>query len=106
MYPVRKMCKRIHLPVVIRLAVTNLWHSERGSCFLLFIILLLFLYKIYFLLFMCLKFLPENFNLDFYPLHFTNIYTCRVTTTSRVCGGLDHCFLKCYVKIIYVILYM
>ena len=29
----------------------------------------------------------ENLNLSFCPTHPTNIYTCGVTITQRVCGG-------------------
>ena len=34
-----------------------------------------------------MKFSPEDLNLDSYPPHFTNTYTCEVTITLRVCGG-------------------
>ena len=37
---------------------------------------------------MCVKLPPRNLNLNPYPPHSTNIYTCRVTITLRVCGGI------------------
>ena len=36
---------------------------------------------------MCVKLSPGDLNPGPYPLHFTNIYTCRVTTTLRVRSG-------------------
>ena len=36
---------------------------------------------------MCVKFPPEDLNLDPYPPHPTSTYTCGVTNTPRVCGG-------------------
>ena len=35
---------------------------------------------------MCVKLSPRDLNPDPYPLHFTNIYTYKVTTISKVCG--------------------
>ena len=35
---------------------------------------------------MCVKFPSRNLNPDSYPLHFTNTYTCEVTTAQRVRG--------------------
>ena len=37
---------------------------------------------------MCVKLLSGNLNSDPYPLHPTNIYTCRVTTALRVRSGM------------------
>ena len=36
---------------------------------------------------MCVKLFPGDLNPDPYPPHPTSIYTCGVTTASRVCSG-------------------
>ena len=41
---------------------------------------------------MCVKLPPGDLNPDTYPLHPTSIYTCGVTTVSRV--RVDQTFLK------------
>ena len=38
---------------------------------------------------MCVKLPLEDLNLDPYPPHPTNTYTCRVTITPKVCGGIN-----------------
>ena len=37
---------------------------------------------------MCVKLPSGDLNHSPYSSHLTNIYTCRVTIASRVCGGL------------------
>ena len=37
---------------------------------------------------MCVKLLPGDLITSPYPPHPTNTYTCGVTTTLRVCGGI------------------
>ena len=36
---------------------------------------------------MCVKLSPRDLNFGFYSSHPIIIYTCEVTTTSKVCGG-------------------
>ena len=37
---------------------------------------------------MYVKFSPENLNLESYPPHPTNTYTCKVTIVPRMCGDM------------------
>ena len=39
---------------------------------------------------MCVKFSSRHLNLDPYPPHSTNIYTCGMTITPRVRSGSDN----------------
>ena len=49
-----------------------------------------------------MKFSSRDLNHNSCPLHLTNIYTCRVTTAPRVCGGdvtliLKHAYIYIYI---------
>ena len=37
---------------------------------------------------MCVKLPLGDLNPDLYPLHPTSTYTCRVTNTPKMCGGI------------------
>ena len=43
---------------------------------------------------MYVKISPGNLNPNPYPLHPTNIYTCRVTIVSRLCDGSKNITVK------------
>ena len=40
-------------------------------------------------IYVCVKLSPRDLNHSPCPPHRTNIYTCRVTTIPRVCGGIS-----------------